>query len=64
MKFKIKDYLKERGISVYWLEKETKIGHKTLYDMVNNKKTGVKFANLEKICRALNCTPNDLFELE
>ena len=32
--------------------------------MVNNKTTAVKFANLEKICKALNFTPNDLFELE
>ena len=63
MKLKLKQYLNDNNISVYWLEKETKISHKTLYDMVNSKTTAIKFTNLGKICKALNCTPNDIFEL-
>ena len=63
MKLIIKEYLQSKNLSVYWLEKQTQISHKTLYDMVNNKTTAIKFDNLEKVCKALNCTPNDIFEL-
>ncbi|MBN3421749.1 helix-turn-helix domain-containing protein [Clostridium botulinum] len=63
MKLKLKEYLTENNISVYWLEKQTHISHKALYDMVNNKTKSISFINLEKICKALKCTPNDIFEL-
>lgn len=63
MRLILKEYLKEHNISVYWLEKETKISHKTLYDMVNRNTKGITYSNLGKVCKALNCTPNDIFEL-
>lgn len=63
MKLVLKEYLKKNNISVYWLEKKTNISHKTLYDMVNRKTKGITFSNLEKICTALECTPNDIFEI-
>jgi len=31
-------------------------------DLANDRVRNIKIAHLEKICRALNCTPNDLFE--
>ena len=31
-----------------------------MYDLVNNKTDGIKTKNLEKICKALNCTANDI----
>lgn len=30
--------------------------------MCNQETTSVRFETLEKICLALHCTPNDLFE--
>lgn len=62
MKLVLKEYLQERNISVYWLEKQTGISHKTLYDMVNRKTKAITYINLGKICSSLNCTPNDLFK--
>ena len=59
----LKEYLDKHSISVYWLEKETNISHKAIYDMVNNKTKSISFKNLGKVCKALNCTPNDIFEL-
>jgi len=32
------------------------------FNLTNYAVANVKIAHLEKICRALNCTPNDLFE--
>lgn len=64
MKLALKDYLEKNSISVYWLEKETKISHKAIYDMVNGKTKSISFENLGKICKALNCTLNDIFDIK
>lgn len=63
MKLKLKELLEQQDKSVYWLKHETNISHATIYKMVNNETTMISFDNLEKICIALNCTPNDVFEL-
>jgi DNA-binding Xre family transcriptional regulator len=37
--------------------------HRTIAaNLSNNRTVNIKITHLEKICRALNCTPNDLFE--
>lgn len=61
---KLKKYLGEKKRSVYWLKNKTKISHKAIYDIVNNKTTMISFENLGKICRELECTPNDILEME
>ena len=63
MKIKLKELLEQENKSVYWLKHETNISHATIYKMVNNETTMISFDNIEKICMALNCTPNDVFEL-
>lgn len=35
---------------------------KTASNLANDRVLHIKVAHLEKLCRALNCTPNDLFE--
>ena len=64
MKFKLNSLLKTKNKSVYWLKDKTGISHATIYNMANNKTKMISFENLEKLCIALECTPNDLFELE
>ena len=63
MKLKLKELLDSKDKSVYWLKHETNISHATIYKMVNNETKMISFENLEKICNALNCTHNDIFEL-
>ena len=63
MKLKLKELLDSKDKSVYWLKHETNISHATIYKMVNNETKMISFENLEKICNALNYTPNDIFEL-
>lgn len=63
MKFILKEYLQSIGKSVYWLEKETQIPHKTLHNMVNRKTKSITYDHLGRICKALNCNTDVLFEL-
>jgi putative transcriptional regulator len=63
MKFVLKEYLKQHEKSVYWLRQQTGLSHRGIYDLVNNQTKGIRYDTLEKICKALDCTPNDLFEL-
>lgn len=39
----------------------TGIIRKTIYNIYNDKTKGIEFDTLDKLCFALDCTPNDLF---
>lgn len=41
--------------------KMTGINRHTLYNIYKNKTKGIDFETLNKLCYALECTPNDLF---
>ncbi len=41
--------------------KLTGINRKTLYNIYHDKSKGIEFETLDKLCFALDCTPNDLF---
>ena len=60
MEIKIKKILEEKGKTIYWLSKEVGITHYNLSKLVKNETTSIKFEHIEKICKALNCTPNDI----
>lgn len=64
MQFRVKQELERRGKSVYWLIKEANISHKAAYDLVNGHTKGIQFDTLERICRALDCTPNDILKTD
>lgn len=32
--------------------------------MMNNETTGIKFETIEKLCKLLECTPNELFKFK
>ncbi|MEY8320839.1 helix-turn-helix transcriptional regulator [Lachnospiraceae bacterium 46-61] len=50
--------MKEKGISQYYLLKKVGIDNKTLYSIKNNG--NITLLTLEKLCRAMQCTPNDI----
>ena len=60
----IRKILKEQNRSLYWLSKETKISYPTLTKLANNESDSIKFNNMSKICKALNCDLNYLFEID
>ncbi len=52
------ELMKEKGISQYYLLKKVGIDSKTLASM---KKNGnITLLTLEKLCRGMQCTPNDI----
>lgn len=50
--------MKEKNISQYHLIKKCDIDNKTIYNLKRNK--SITMATLEKLCDALDCTPNDI----
>ena len=59
----IDELLNEKGRSFYWLSKQTRISHTTLWRLKKGKALGINFATLEKICLALECTPGEVLKL-
>ncbi|MCI8627963.1 MAG: helix-turn-helix transcriptional regulator [Firmicutes bacterium] len=52
------ELMKEKGISQYYLLKKIGIDSKTLASI---KKNGnITLLTLEKLCRGMQCTPNDI----
>lgn len=57
----IKDKLDEIGMNRNQFAKECKIGYPAVCKLYNGTTNSIRFDTLESICKALNCSPNDLF---
>lgn len=51
----IKELLKEKGKTKYWLIKNMEGGYQSISHMMNNETTGIKFETIEKLCKLLEC---------
>lgn len=51
------EYMSSHGISQYYLLKHG-IDNKTIYNLKRSE--NITMLTLEKLCRAMNCTPNDI----
>ena len=60
----IETLLSQRNKSMYWLAQTTGISYPTIHKLVNGKTNSLTFENIEKICKTLDCTPNDIFIIE
>ena len=60
---RIDELLEEKERSFYWLSKQTRISHTTLWRLKKGKALGINFVTLEKICQALECEPGDILKL-
>ena len=58
---KINKILEEHGKTPYWLGKQTGISQNNILKICNGETSTIRFDTLEKICKALNCSINDLF---
>lgn len=58
----IKELLKKKNKTKYWLVKEIESDFQSVTKMMENETKGIKFETIEKLCNALDCTPNDLFK--
>lgn len=53
--------MKRKNITTYTLINKFGINSRTIYNLKHNK--GTTTDTIEKLCVALSCTPNDIFEI-
>lgn len=67
VKLNVKKLLKEKKRTKYWLfnmlNNVGNISYTNFNNLVENKTKSIKYSNIEKLCKILDCTPNDLFEI-
>lgn len=61
---KLKDLADEKEISLFAIAKQTGISYNTLFNIKEGKVKSMSFDVLEKLCKNLACTPNDLLEIK
>ena len=61
LSLKINKILEEQGKTPYWLGKQTGISQNNILKICNGETSTIRFDTLEKICKALNYSINDLF---
>ena len=64
IKMNIQALLDEKNKSRYWLVKQMQTTCKTVNKLCDNTLTGLQLETIEKLCRILECEPNDLFIFE
>lgn len=64
IKIVLKDVLKKKKKTKYWLIKKTGGTFQSLNKLINNEASAIYFDTLEKVCIALECEPKDIIKLE
>ena len=57
------ELLKQREKTKYWLYKQLGVSYQNFNRMVNNETKSIRYEMVETLCQVLECTPNDLFEI-
>lgn len=61
LSLRINEILAEQCKTPYWLGKQTGISQNNICKICNGETSTIRFDTLEKICKALNCSINELF---
>lgn len=61
LSLKINMLLKQQDKTPYWLGKQTGISQNNIGKICNCETSTIRFDTIEKICKTLNCSINDLF---
>lgn len=56
--------LEQKGKSKYWLYKQLGMSYQNFSRMIHNETKSIKYERIEALCQILECTPNELFELD
>ena len=62
LSLKVNKILENKGLTPYWLGKQTGISQNNILKICNGETSTIRFDTIEKICKALECSINDLFE--
>lgn len=57
---KVNEILIQKEKSCYWLAKQCNMSPNNMGKICNGETSNIRLETLEKICKALNCTPNDI----
>jgi putative transcriptional regulator len=60
VKTRIEEVLAERGLSLYWLAKESGVTYAALWNLKERRTDGITFTLLDAICKVLDCQPGDV----
>lgn len=63
IRLRILDILSEQNHTKYWLYKKMNMSYQNFNKLVNNETSSIRFDNLEKLSKSLNCSISDLFEI-
>ena len=61
LKINVLEILKKKGKTKYWLFVQMGMTYTNFNNLIMNKTKAIKYENIEKLCRILECEPNDLF---
>ena len=64
LKFDIEKLLKKNKKSKYWLCQKMNITNRNLNRIINGETTSISFKYLEELCKYLNCTIDELIDIE
>lgn len=68
IKLNVLAILEQIGKSKYWLFNELNkfepMSYTNFNNIVENKTKSIKYDNIDKFCKILDCEPNDLFKKE
>ena len=64
LSLRINEILEERNLTPYWLGKQTGISQNNMLKICNGETKNIRFDTIEKICNALDCSINDLFDTD
>ena len=62
LSLRVNKILEKKGLTPYWLGKQTGISQNNILKICNGETSTIRFDTIEKICKDLECSINDLFE--
>lgn len=63
IRLRILEILENQNHTKYWLFKQMDLSYQNFNRMITDQTTSIRFDNLEKLSRLLNCSIGDLFEI-
>ena len=64
VRLNVLELLQQQGRTKYWLYKQLGMSYQNFSKMVNNETQSIKLERIETRWMLLNCTPNDLFQID
>jgi putative transcriptional regulator len=63
MRITIDEVLQKHNKTRYWLSREIGCKYQNLVKLCNGETKSITFDLIERITKALDCTPNDIFDV-